>query len=283
MRTALITIGMPVFNAESTISASIQSVVNQSHKNWKLLISDNSSTDQTSKICEAFARLDSRIIFHKQSENVGAWPNFWYVLNDEPSKYFKFLASDDCITSRFLEECIDILECDSTVVGVTADDLYESDQAFKSNANSFDFMNDRDNRFINFLQNAWVSNGVFYGVFRTDSLRGAFSGIEQKDFLIKDWLIIARLLFEGKIARVHSSEIILGESGFGRNPTNWKKQLNSFSDWILPYRYFSKGILKQSRQLKIATRIKLGIFLLNLYFNHYKGMLRTSLPFWKIG
>jgi glycosyltransferase involved in cell wall biosynthesis len=278
----IITIGMPVFNAETTISAAIESVVNQSFKNWALVISDNFSTDNSFKICQDFANVDSRIVCVRQESNIGAWPNFWNILNTSTTRYFKFLASDDSLTPNFLKDCIEILENDRAVIGVTADDVYESDQVLRIKTNTFDFMDNLDNRLANFFQNAWVSNGIFYGVFRTENIKNAFLGIENQDFLIKDWLIIARLLFQGKISRIHTSMMILGEAGFGRNPTNWKRQLHSFSDWIFPYRYFSKGISKQSRDLDFVTRIKLAIFLLNLYVNHFKGIVRTSIPFWKI-
>ena len=45
-------IGMPVFNSETTIRKTLESIVSQDYDEWKLFISDNSSSDMTRKICE---------------------------------------------------------------------------------------------------------------------------------------------------------------------------------------------------------------------------------------
>ena len=64
--TPLVTIGIPVFNGEQTISKLINSIQNQTFKNFLLIISDNASTDSTQKICQDFANNDSRIKYVRQ-------------------------------------------------------------------------------------------------------------------------------------------------------------------------------------------------------------------------
>ena len=46
-----VTIGMPVYNGEKFIRAAIQSFLQQTHRNFELIISDNASTDMTESIC----------------------------------------------------------------------------------------------------------------------------------------------------------------------------------------------------------------------------------------
>ena len=91
--TPCITIGMPVFNGEKTISDAIKSVIEQDFEDWTLLISDNFSTDSTWDICKTFAAQDSRILIIRQNENIGGWANFNFVLNQAKTKYFKFLLA----------------------------------------------------------------------------------------------------------------------------------------------------------------------------------------------
>lgn len=55
----MISIIMPVYNSEKYISEAIESVCNQSYKNWELLIVNDGSTDYTSKIIDDFAKKDS--------------------------------------------------------------------------------------------------------------------------------------------------------------------------------------------------------------------------------
>ena len=47
-----ITIGLPVYNGEKTISKSLQSIISQTFTDFLLIISDNGSTDNTQDICK---------------------------------------------------------------------------------------------------------------------------------------------------------------------------------------------------------------------------------------
>ena len=50
----LVSIGMPVYNSELTVDKAIESVISQDYKNIELIISDNASSDETSKMSELF-------------------------------------------------------------------------------------------------------------------------------------------------------------------------------------------------------------------------------------
>jgi hypothetical protein len=63
----IVSIGMPVFNCASTIAQAISSILNQSFKEWELLIIDDGSTDNTREIALSFD--DPRIIVTKGAEN----------------------------------------------------------------------------------------------------------------------------------------------------------------------------------------------------------------------
>lgn len=69
----LVTIIMPTYNAEKTISFAIDSIINQSWKNFELLIVDDCSSDATYSIAKEYEQLDSRIKVFKQEINLGAY------------------------------------------------------------------------------------------------------------------------------------------------------------------------------------------------------------------
>lgn len=54
-----ISIIVPMYNAERYISRCIESIVNQTYKNWQLILVNDGSNDSTIKCCNAF--IDSRI------------------------------------------------------------------------------------------------------------------------------------------------------------------------------------------------------------------------------
>lgn len=103
-------IGMPVFNGASFIHFAINSAVNQTFGDWKLLISDNCSTDETEEICRSFAIRDPRIGYFRQKTNYGPVKNFKFLLDRADSEYFMWLACDDVLHQDFLATAVRILD-----------------------------------------------------------------------------------------------------------------------------------------------------------------------------
>src|SRR5688500_26814 len=66
----LISVIMPVYNAERFVSRAIGSIINQTYKNWELLICDDASTDGSLKVIEKFT--DERIRLYINAKNVGS-------------------------------------------------------------------------------------------------------------------------------------------------------------------------------------------------------------------
>jgi glycosyltransferase involved in cell wall biosynthesis len=65
----LVSILMPAFNAEKFIAEAIQSIVQQDHPNWELLILNDASTDGTAEKIASFH--DPRINVFEHQENLG--------------------------------------------------------------------------------------------------------------------------------------------------------------------------------------------------------------------
>ena len=116
-----LSVGLPVYNGENFIAEAIESVLSQTFQGFELVISDNSSTDDTRRICEHYESLDDRIIYHRVEQNKGAAWNFNRVFELSSGKYFKWLAHDDLIQPQFLAQCVQVLEEDlPRIYGKTA-------------------------------------------------------------------------------------------------------------------------------------------------------------------
>src|SRR3989338_1106721 len=112
----LLSIGMPVWNAQNYIREALNSILKQSFKDFELIISDNGSTDKTQKICEQYAKKDKRITYIRHETNRGAAWNYNYVVGLARGKYFKWAAHDDNLDPQFLRKCISVLEKDESVI-----------------------------------------------------------------------------------------------------------------------------------------------------------------------
>lgn len=105
-----VSVGMPVYNGERYLREAIDSVLAQSFTDYELIISDNGSTDATREICEAYAARDPRVRYFFNEVNRGAAWNFQQVYRLARGDYFKWMAVDDICDSRFLEQCVAVLD-----------------------------------------------------------------------------------------------------------------------------------------------------------------------------
>lgn len=111
-----VSIGLPVYNVEKYVGATIESLLAQTFSDFELIISDNASTDETEAVCREYAAKDSRIRYYRQPVNRGAPANFNKVFGYARGEYFKWHAGDDLCAPAFLERCVEVLDRDPTVV-----------------------------------------------------------------------------------------------------------------------------------------------------------------------
>ncbi|MBM7455573.1 glycosyltransferase involved in cell wall biosynthesis [Oceanisphaera litoralis] len=72
-RSPLVSVIMPCFNAEATITTALRSLLQQSWQNLEILVVDDASTDQSAQVVAALAQQDSRIKLLRHNTNQGAY------------------------------------------------------------------------------------------------------------------------------------------------------------------------------------------------------------------
>ncbi|WP_127145208.1 glycosyltransferase family 2 protein [Pelagibacterium montanilacus] len=90
-----VSIVMPAFNSENYIGPAVQSVWQQSHSNWELLIVDDDSTDATRQLAAQFSRFDNRIKLIEGLGKVGAAAARNAAIEYSRGNWVAFLDSDD--------------------------------------------------------------------------------------------------------------------------------------------------------------------------------------------
>ena len=100
----LISIVMPTYNSDKYIKESIDSILNQTYSNWELIIIDDSSTDNTSKILSNYR--DKRIKVYKNETNKGVAYSRNKGISLCTSDVIAFLDSDDIWAKDKLEKQI---------------------------------------------------------------------------------------------------------------------------------------------------------------------------------
>lgn len=111
----LISIIVPVYNVEEFLEKCIDSILNQTFKNFELILINDGSTDNSGNICEKYSKKDDRIIvIHKKNGGVSSARNVGLDLAQ--GEYIGFVDSDD-----FIEE--DMYELLYTLITETKKDI----------------------------------------------------------------------------------------------------------------------------------------------------------------
>lgn len=105
----ILTIGVPVYNAQHCIIECLENIDFQMMAGAVVVVADNASDDNTGMLCEEFCsgRENFRYVRHKK--NIGAHANFTYLINSCETKYFSFRAHDDLSSGNYFSELTSIL------------------------------------------------------------------------------------------------------------------------------------------------------------------------------
>jgi glycosyltransferase involved in cell wall biosynthesis len=106
---------IPTYNRSSMLKKTVMSVLHQTYENIKILIVDDCSSDDTSRIVDELMQIDKRIHYYKNNKNLGALENWKKAVSLIDTKYFSLLADDDLLAPDFYKEGINFLENNKTI------------------------------------------------------------------------------------------------------------------------------------------------------------------------
>lgn len=98
----LVSVIVPVYNAEYYLEECIESILNQSYSNFELILVNDGSTDNSLNICNHYKASDSRIkVLSKNNSGVSDTRN--YGIENSLGSYICFIDSDDMIKNNYVE------------------------------------------------------------------------------------------------------------------------------------------------------------------------------------
>lgn len=106
MQLPLVSIGMPVYNDKKFLSRALDSLLNQTCRDFELIISDDASSDGSEEICRSYAEKDKRIRYIRQPQNIGISANMIFLLKEAKGKYFMWAANDDLWANDFIQQLV---------------------------------------------------------------------------------------------------------------------------------------------------------------------------------
>lgn len=119
-----ISIIIPMYNVEKYLRRCLDSVLNQTFKNWQAICVDDGSPDKSGDIAEEYAKKDKRfIVVHKENGGLSDARNAGFPY--AKGKYIMYLDSDDFIHPQTMEIALDVAEKNkSDIVSFRYDRFY---------------------------------------------------------------------------------------------------------------------------------------------------------------
>ena len=106
----LVSVLMPAYNAEKYIGEAIESILNQTFKDFELIIINDGSKDKTEEIIEEYAKKDNRIVYVKNDKNMKISQTLNRGMDMANGKYIARMDTDDISLEDRFEKQVKYME-----------------------------------------------------------------------------------------------------------------------------------------------------------------------------
>lgn len=243
----VISILMPTYNGEKYIKEQIDSILNQTYKRIKLIISDDGSKDSTVKIIKQYEQKDDRVQVYVQDKNMGVVKEIEFLMQKVETPYFMLADQDDYWLPEKVEKSLEKLKKENA--DLVFGDLEVVDENLKQIYESFgDFMllNRKIHKYIDSYKLNYLYNCVTgcTTIAKKEIIEKILPIPTISKYLIHDhWIGIMASVY-GKVAYVDEKYIKYRQHG--DNQVGTDKISHKFNR------------LEQVRELFI--KVKLGVF-----------------------
>ena len=233
---------IPTYNRAHLIGRAIQSVLNQTYKDFELIIVDDGSTDNTEDIIKEFQKKDERIKYIKHEKNRGGSAARNTGIKNARGEYIAFQDSDDEWLPEKLKKQMEVFKNTSSKVGV----VYTGFWRIKDNKKTY-------------IPQSWVKqkDGNIY----FELLKGNFVGTST--ILIKKKCFKKVGIFDENLPRLQDWELVMRLSKY--------YDFKCIDEPLLILYYTTDSISANHKALIEALELILTKYYKN--FNNYKEIL----------
>ena len=102
----LVSILLPVWNGAAYLDESIQSILRQTYENLELLIVDDFSDDSTPEIIEKYKKIDSRVLYHRNSQNLRLPRSLNVGIKMSKGSWITWTSDDNLMKPKHIETLV---------------------------------------------------------------------------------------------------------------------------------------------------------------------------------
>lgn len=243
----IVTILLPTYNGEKYLKEQIDSILNQTYKEIKLIISDDGSKDSTVDILKQYKEKDSRIELYIQPKNMGVVKEIEFLLGKVETPYYMLADQDDYWLPKKVEKSLETLKKQNA--DLVFGDLEVVDENLNTIYPSFgDFMllNRKIHKYINSYKVNYLYNCVTgcTVLAKRETIKYIIPIPTKSKYLIHDHWISIMLSLNGKLAYMDEKYIKYRQHGNNQVGTN----------------KISHGFDKLEQVRELFINVKLGVF-----------------------
>lgn len=196
-----ISIIVPIYNVEKYLTQCINSVLRQSYQNLKIILVNDGSTDNSSKICDDYAQKDSRIVvIHKGNGGLSDARNAGIKI--ATGEYIYFIDSDDWLAPRAIETLLDFAIKNNCEIVQGSWYYAYNDYLLYDNSRKNPFILNREQAMKELIKNDYIKNFAWGKLYKTE--------------IVKKHLFVKGVYFEDSYWQHH---IINETNNYGLIPT----------------------------------------------------------------
>lgn len=238
---------LPTYNGEKYLKEQLDSLLEQTYKNIRIIISDDCSKDNTPEILKEYEQKDKRIELYIQENNLGVVKNIEFLLKQVKNKYYMLSDQDDVWLSEKVEKSLETLK--ENQADLVFGDLEVVDEKLKTIYPSFgDFMllNKKIKKYIksnklNYIYNCVTGCTILA---KSETIQKILPLPTESKYLIHDHWIGLIVSIYGKVS--YMSEKYIKYRQHGNNQVGTNK--------------ISHGFTKLEQVRKLFIDVKLGVF-----------------------
>ena len=125
----LISIVIPVYNAEKYLGGCLNSIQNQTYKNFEVILVNDGSIDNSESICKSFVEADTRFRYYLKG-NGGASSARNFGLDNVTGDYVTFIDADDWVEENHLEVLINNIKENNSDMAVSSIKKFDNSNNF---------------------------------------------------------------------------------------------------------------------------------------------------------
>lgn len=231
----LVSVVMPLYNAEKFVKKAIDSVLNQTYKNFELIIVDDCSSDGSLEIVKKLANNNEEIKIISNKENSGVSKTRNKGILEANGEYIALLDSDDIWTEEKLEKQVALLlNNEAQIVYCSYGFINENDQPIKK-----PFIVPEKTNFHKMLTKSVISCST--ALIKTDLLK---NNLFDEKYYHEDYVLWMTLLSDG--AKAIGSKEVLAHYRQVSNSRSSDKKNSALHRWKIYREVLNLSLIKST-------------------------------------